>query len=136
VIPAAASALGIFLMRQYIARAVSRELIEAARLDGCGTTGVYARIVLPLVAPALAALFLVAFVGAWNDLARQLMTLHDMPVYTAPMALTSMVGTGRVPLGALFAGTALSLVPVLLVFALCARSLFRNLVVDSSGAGT
>jgi multiple sugar transport system permease protein len=135
VVPAAASALGIFLMRQYIARAVSRELIEAARLDGCSTTGVYARIVLPLVAPALAALFLVAFIGAWNDLARQLMTLHDMPVYTAPMALYSMVGTGRVPLGALFAGTALSLVPVLLVFALCARSLFRNLVVDSSGAG-
>jgi multiple sugar transport system permease protein len=132
VVPAAASALGIFLMRQYVGKAVSRELIEAARLDGCTTTGIYWRVVLPLVRPALAALALIAFIGSWNDLTAQMMVLHDMPVYTAPLALSSLVGTGRVPLGAVFAGAALTLLPVVVMFALCARGLFRNLVVDSS----
>jgi multiple sugar transport system permease protein len=133
VVPAAASALGIFLMRQYIEKAVSRELVEAAKLDGCSTTGVYWRIVLPSIYPALAALALIAFVGSWNDYAAQLMTLHDMQVYTAPMALDAMVGTGGPPpVGPLFAGAALSMLPVLAVFALCARRLFQSLVVDSN----
>jgi multiple sugar transport system permease protein len=132
VVPAAASALGIFLMRQYVGTAVSRELIEAARLDGCSTTGIYWRIVLPLVRPALAALALIAFIGSWNDLTSQMMVLHEMPLYTAPLALSSLVGTGRAPLGALFAGAALTLLPVMVVFALCARGLFRNLVIDGT----
>jgi multiple sugar transport system permease protein len=133
VIPAATSALGIFLMRQYIDKAVSRELIEAAKLDGCGTTGIYWRIVLPSVQPALAALALIAFVGSWNDYGAQLMTLHDMAVYTAPLALDTMIGTGGPPpLGPLFAGAALSMVPVLIVFALFARKLFQTLVIDTN----
>lgn len=132
VIPGAASALGIFLMRQYMERAVTRELIEAARLDGCGTTGVYVRIVLPLVRPALAALALIAFIGAWNDLLRQMMTLHDMEAYTAPLALRSLIGNGHPPLGPLFAGAALTMLPVIAAFALLARSLFRTLAIESS----
>jgi multiple sugar transport system permease protein len=132
VIPAAASALGIFLMRQYVGKAVSRELIEAARLDGCGTTGIYWRVVLPVVKPALAALALIAFIGSWNDLMAQMMTLHDMRVYTAPLALSSLFGTGHPPLGAMFAGAALTMLPVIGLFALCARTLFRSLGIDSS----
>jgi len=135
IIPSAASALGIFLMRQYTGKAVSRELIEAARLDGCSTTGIWWRIVLPAVRPALAALALIAFIGSWNDLTRQLMVLHDMEAYTAPMALRSMLGTGHPPLGALFAGAAITMLPVVAMFALCARDLFRTLAVDSSAGG-
>jgi len=135
VIPAAGGALGIFLMRQYVGKAVSRELIEAAKLDGCSPTGVYWRVVLPVVRPALAALALIAFFESWTDVGRQLLTLHDMERYTATLALASMVGNGHLPLGPIFAGAAVSMVPVLIVFALCARSLFRTLVIDSSSGG-
>jgi multiple sugar transport system permease protein len=132
IVPGAAGALGIFLMRQYIGKAISRELVEAARLDGCGTTGFFFRIVLPIVSPALAALALIAFLGSWNDLLRQMMTLHDMETRTAPFALDSLIGFGPLPLGALFVGSALTMLPVIAVFALCARRLFRTLAVDSS----
>jgi multiple sugar transport system permease protein len=135
VIPAAGGALGIFLMRQYVGKAVSRELIEAAKLDGCGPTGVYWRVVLPVVRPAIAALALIAFLQSWTDVGRQLLTLHDMEKYTATLALDSLVGPGHIPLGPIFAGAAVSMVPVLIVFALCARSLFRTLVLDSSSGG-
>jgi len=61
------------------------------------------------------------------------MTLHDMAVYTAPLALDTMIGTGGPPpLGPLFAGAALSMVPVLIVFALFARKLFQTLVIDTN----
>jgi multiple sugar transport system permease protein len=135
VIPAASSALGIFLMRQYVGKAVSRELIEAAKLDGCSTTGVYWRVVLPVVRPAVAALALIAFLGTWNDLGRQMITLHDMKAYTAPLALRSIVGNIHLPLGPSFAGAAVTMLPVIAVFALCSRSLFRTLAVDSSAGG-
>lgn len=132
VIPAAAGALGIFLMRQYVSKAVSRELIETAKLDGCSTTGIYWRVVLPVVRPAIAALALIAFLQAWNDLGRQMMTLHDMERYTATLALRSLVGRGHIPLGPVFAGAAVTMLPVLVVFGLCARSLFRTLAIESS----
>jgi multiple sugar transport system permease protein len=132
IIPCAASALGIFFMRQYIGKAISRELIEAARLDGCSTTGVYWRIVLPIVSPALAALALIAFIGSWNDVVTPMMTMHDMSVYTAPLALRSLIGVGHWPLGPVFAGSAVVMLPVLVVFAICARWLFRSLVIDSN----
>lgn len=132
VIPAASSALGIFLMRQYVSKAVSRELIEAAKLDGCGTTGIYWRVVLPLVRPAIAALALIAFLQSWNDLGRQILTLRRMEAYTATLAIRSMLGNGHVPLGPVFAGAAVTTLPVLVMFALCARNLFRTLAVDSS----
>jgi multiple sugar transport system permease protein len=135
VIPAAGGALGIFLMRQYVGKAVSRELIEAAKLDGCSPTGVYWRVVLPVVRPAIAALALIAFLQSWTDVGRQLLTLHDMERYTATLALASLAGNGHLPLGPIFAGAAISMLPVLIVFALCARSLFRTLVVESSGGG-
>ena len=50
--PAAAPAMGIFLMRQYIESAIPRELIEAARMDGCSELGIYGRVVVPLLGPA------------------------------------------------------------------------------------
>jgi len=56
-----------------------------------------------------------------------------MAAYTAPMALDAMVGTGGPPpLGPLFAGAALSMVPLLVVFALFARKLFQTLVIDTN----
>ncbi|MES2933382.1 MAG: carbohydrate ABC transporter permease [Pseudomonadota bacterium] len=131
--PASVSAFGIFLMRQYITKAVPRELLEAARLDGCSSIGIYGRIVLPLVAPALAALGLIAFISSWNNVMAPLMTMHEMKNYTAPLALRSIVDRrGLPPLGALFAAAALSATPALLLFALCARKLFQNLSMDST----
>lgn len=135
VVPAAAGALGIFLMRQYVSKAVSKELVEAAKLDGCSTTGIYWRIVLPVVRPAIAALALIAFLQSWNDVGRQIITLHRMENYTATLALRSLLGNGHLPLGPIFAGAAVTTMPVLVVFALCARSLFRTLAIESSSGG-
>jgi multiple sugar transport system permease protein len=66
IVPFAMSAYGIFLMRQFI-RPIPDELIDAARIDGCSELGIYWRIVLPQVRPAVATLALLTFVFQWNE---------------------------------------------------------------------
>lgn len=126
-VPGAVGALGIFLMRQYIASAVPRELIDAARIDGCGEFGLYWRIVLPLIGPALGTLGLVAFIGSWNNFISPLIVINDMSMYTVPLALRSLQGTGQTPWGAISAGSAISVLPLLVIFVFASRRLIEGM---------
>jgi multiple sugar transport system permease protein len=131
IVPGASSALGIFLMRQYIGRAVPLGVVEAARLDGCSSLGIYWRIVLPASAPALGALGLIAFLSSWNDVMTPMTTMHDMAHYTAPLAMRSLIGAVDAPWNALFAGSVLLMLPLFVLFALCARQVFQTLSLDA-----
>jgi len=126
-IPGAASAFGIFLMRQYTASAVPRELIEAARIDGCGELGIYARIVLPLLKPALGTLGLVTFVSSWNNFIGPLIVMRSPENYTLPLALRSLQSPADAEWGALMAGAAVATLPLLVLFALSSRQLISGL---------
>jgi multiple sugar transport system permease protein len=81
-LPGAAGAFGIFLMRQFASTAIPKELIEAARMDGCGEFAIYWRIVLPLLKPALGTLGLVTFIGSWNNFIGPLIVMRTADNYT------------------------------------------------------
>ena len=131
IVPAACGAVGVFMMRQYIRAAVPRDLVDAARLDGCSEFGIFWRIVLPLVVPALGTLGLITFIGAWNNFVGPLVVLSDPERYTLPVALRSLQSTGQVSWGALCAGAALAVLPLMLMFMLASRRLIEGL---SAGA--
>jgi multiple sugar transport system permease protein len=126
-VPGAVGALGIFMMRQYITSAIPRELIDAARIDGCGEFGLYWRIVLPLIGPALGTLGLVVFIGSWNNFIGPLIVMNDMEMYTVPLALRALQGTGQTPWGAISAGSAIAVLPLLVIFAFASRRLIEGL---------
>ncbi|MFN3297846.1 carbohydrate ABC transporter permease [Caldimonas sp.] len=126
-IPGACGALGIFLMRQYIESAIPRELIDAARIDGCGEFAIYWRIVLPLIGPALGTLGLITFIGSWNNFIGPLIVIRDMEMYTIPLALRSLQGTGQIPWGAISAGSAIAVLPLLALFMVASRRLIDGL---------
>lgn len=130
-IPGAASAFGIFLMRQFAIASIPRELIEAARLDGCGEFGIYWRIVLPLLKPALGTLGLVTFIASWNNFMAPLIVMRSADNYTLPLALRSLQSPVNTEWGALMAGSAIATVPLLVLFALFSRQLIAGL---TSGA--
>ena len=130
-IPGAASAFGIFLMRQFASSAVPRELIEAARMDGCGEFSIYWRIVLPLLKPALGTLGLITFIASWNNFIGPLIVMRSADHYTLPLALRSLQSPVNTEWGALMAGSALATIPLLLLFALSSRQLIAGL---TSGA--
>jgi multiple sugar transport system permease protein len=126
-IPGAASAFGIFLMRQFVASAVPRDLIEAARMDGCGEFGIYWRIVLPLLKPALGTLGLVTFIGSWNNFMAPLVVMRSAENYTLPLALRSLQSPVNTEWGALMTGSAIATIPLLILFALSSRQLIAGL---------
>ena len=130
-IPGAASAFGIFLMRQFASTAVPRELIEAARMDGCGEFAIYWRIVLPLLKPALGTLGLVTFIASWNNFIGPLIVMRSTENYTLPLALRSLQSTVNTEWGALMAGSAIATIPLLILFAISSRQLIAGL---TSGA--
>lgn len=126
-IPGAASAFGIFLMRQFVDTAVPRELIEAARMDGCGEFTIYWRIVLPLLKPALGTLGLVTFISSWNNFVGPLVVMRSIDQYTLPLALRSLQSPVNTEWGALMAGSAIATVPLIILFALSSKQLIAGL---------
>lgn len=132
VLPFAVSAFGTFLLRQALF-AVPNSLIEAARLDGASELRIVYRLLPPILAPSLAAFFLISFVHHWNDYFWPLVMTVDDRVRTLPLgiALLREQGSG-VRWHIIMAGNALLSLPALGLFALCQKYLLRGL---GSGVG-
>jgi len=126
-IPGAASAFGIFMMRQFVSSAIPRDLVEAARMDGCGEWGIYWRIVLPLLKPALGTLGLITFIASWNNFIGPLIVMRSPEMYTLPLALRSMQSPVNTEWGAVMAGSAIATLPLLVLFAISSRRLIDGL---------
>jgi multiple sugar transport system permease protein len=127
-LPGAAGAFGIFMVRQYVLSSVPRELIEAARMDGCGEFRIYWTIVLPLLGPALGTLALISFISSWNNFISPLVVMRSLEMYTLPLALRSMQNPVNTEWGAIMAGSAIAALPLLVLFALTSRRLIDGLV--------
>jgi multiple sugar transport system permease protein len=127
ILPGACGALGIFMMRQYIGSTIPRELVEAARMDSCSEFGIYLRIVLPLLGPALGTLGLITFIGSYNNFVGALLVMRDQSAYTVPLVLRSLQGTSGVTWGALSVGAAITVLPLLVLFVLYSRRLIDGL---------
>jgi multiple sugar transport system permease protein len=126
-IPGAASAFGIFLMRQFVSTSVPKDLVEAARMDGCSELGIYWRIVLPLLKPALGTLGLITFIASWNNFIGPLIVMRSPEMYTLPLALRSLQSPVNTEWGALMTGSAIATVPLLVLFMLSSRQLISGL---------
>jgi len=133
--PGLANAFGIFLMRQFI-QGVPDELIDAARLDGASELRILVVIVAPLVAPALAALALFAFVYHWNSYLWPLTVLRGQeeqyPIVLSLGRLLSYTGAAK-NTNLVMAGASLAVIPPLVVFAFLQRYFVRS--ISRSGFG-
>lgn len=130
-VPGMASAFGIFLMRQYITAAFPKELMDAARIDGCSEFRIYWNIVLPLVKPGLATLGIVTFVGSWNNFLGALVVLRSREAFTLPVALRTLQGYNTIRWGAIMLGTTLSVLPILVVFLAASRRVIHAFTATS-----
>ena len=126
VIPFSVGAFGVFLMRQFIVT-IPSELLDAARIDGCSEFGIYYRIVLPIIKPALGALTIYSFLGSWNGYLWPLIILRDEAKYTLPVGLANLVGIYRQDYGMLMAGTLLSLMPIVILFLAMQREFVQGI---------
>ena len=130
IIPFSVGAFGVFLMRQFIVT-IPSELLDAARIDGCSEFGIYYRIVLPIIKPALGALTIYSFLGSWNGYLWPLIILRDEVKYTLPIGLANLVGIYRQDYGMLMAGTLLSLMPIVILFLAMQREFVQGITLGS-----
>jgi ABC-type glycerol-3-phosphate transport system permease component len=128
VVPGAASAFGIFFMRQYIS-SVNDELLDAARIDGASEFLIYWRIILPIVAPGLTSLGLIFFMASWNSFIWPLVILKSPENFTLPIAINSYVaGTiGRPVYNLQMAASIISILPLLIIFLVFQRRYFEGI---------
>ncbi len=112
----ATEAFFIFLMVQFI-RSLPKDLDESARIDGCGPIQIYWRIVMPLALPALITTAIFTFIWTWDDFFSQLLYLNSPGHYTVPLGLRLfMDSSGESNWGPMFAMSAVSLLPSLIIF--------------------
>jgi cellobiose transport system permease protein len=128
IVPFLVSGFGVFMMRQYASQAVPTELIEAARVDGSNTWGIYWHVVLPALRPAAAVLAIFTFVQTWNDFLWPLMALQDPTNPTVQISLRSLGNGYYQDYAQVFAGTAVATVPLLVVFLVFGRQIIGGIM--------
>ena len=104
-----------------------KELVDAARIDGCSEFAIYWRIVLPLIGPALGTLGLVTFIGSWNNFIGPLIVIRDMRCTRCRSRCAPLQGTGQIPWGAPSPPVRRSrLLPLLVLFMVASRRLIEG----------
>ena len=126
VVPGLTSAYGIFLMRQFIIT-LPDELIDAARIDGASELRIFWRIIVPLVKPALATLGTFTFIGSWNAFLWPLLVVNSRELMTLPLGINTMKSLYADNTNLLMAGTAVSVIPMLVLFIFLQRYFIQGI---------
>jgi len=114
-LPFAASAFGIFLMKQFM-ETIPSTLEKAAMVDGCTRFEVFYKIVIPMSKPAMATLAIFTFIGTWNAFLWPLLVASDSSMYMLEVALAQFQGRFEQDIAALMTGTAIASLPVIALF--------------------
>ncbi len=114
-LPAMAQPFSVFLMVQFM-KTLPKELEESARIDGASRWRTFYQIILPLVKPALTAVAILSFQGAWNDFLWPLLVLDSRDMYTLPLGLYFFKSAHYTQYNLLIAGSMFNAIPVLVLF--------------------
>lgn len=131
IIPGMVDAFGIFWMRQYIMGAVPSELMDAAKIDGAGDFVIYYSIVIPIITPALGAMAILTFMGAWNSLVGPMIIFTTPEKFPLTLTLKTLVEFRLTDYGALMAGAFLSVIPIIVVFLMGAKRFISGITAGS-----
>lgn len=129
IIPAVFTPTGAFTAFQYM-KDIPNEFLESAKVDGATEMQIFARIVVPLSKPLIAALSIFSFTWRWNDFILPLIVINESKLYTIQLALSSLQGQYGVAWNEILALTVLSIIPTLIIFLL-----FQNLFMKGLTAG-
>jgi ABC-type glycerol-3-phosphate transport system permease component len=128
-----AAPFSVFLLRQFIAT-IPHDLDDAAKIDGCSFFGIYWRIILPLIRPALVAVAIFVFLANWNDFYYAVIYLNSRSNWTLSLGLHHLMRTGSglsyVEMEILMAASIIVMLPCLALFFVAQRSFIQGIVVS------
>lgn len=120
------NAFFIFLLRQFFL-SIPKDLMEAAKIDGCTELQIFRRIVLPLAKPALATVALFTFMGAWNDYLGPLIYLFNEDKFTLSLGLAMFQSQYGSYYGMLMAVSTVITVPIIVLFFFTQRTFIQGI---------
>ena len=127
--PDLVSVFGVFLMRQAI-EVVPSDYIDAARIDGSSELGIFWRVILPSVTPALATLVIIKFMWTWNELFWPLVVVNSPTMKVVTLGLVSFTNMYFIEYNLVTAAAVLSILPIMIVFLVCQKWVIRGVVMS------
>ncbi|MBN1411028.1 MAG: carbohydrate ABC transporter permease [Spirochaetales bacterium] len=135
VLPSLANAFGIFLLKQFF-ESVPNDLVDSAKIDGCGWFGVYRLIILPVSKPAIAALGIFTLFRSWNNFLWPIIMLQTSEMMTLPIGLKNIQSTyATESYGVLMAASLIASIPVLIFYFFFQRQIIRGISLTSGIKG-
>ena len=132
ILPAIASPAIVFFMRQYLLGALHYEIVESARVDGSGEFATFNRIILPIMAPAVATQSIFVFVASWNNLFMPLILLTQKEKYTLPIMVNLLRGDiYKTEFGSIYLGLSLTALPLFVIYFLLSRYIIQGVALGS-----
>ncbi|MET7460976.1 carbohydrate ABC transporter permease [Nonomuraea sp. NPDC005501] len=126
ILPGLLSAFGIFLLRQTFA-GVPREVVDAARTDGCHELRIFWHVMLPAARPTLAILGVFGFISVWNSFIWPMVVLKDSSLYPISLGIAYLAGITGTDVRSLAAGTIISILPVVVFFMIMQRHVLEGM---------
>jgi len=130
VLPFVVSPFAVFFFRQYVA-GLPKELVDAARIDGCSEFGIFIKIMAPLMKPAFGAMAILESMTSWNGFIWPLIVLRSTERFTLPVGLASLMTPYGSNYDMLMSGAVMSVVPIAIVFLLNQRMFVEGLAAGS-----
>ena len=122
ILPGLIPAFGIYWMNQYCIGSIHDDLIHSARIDGCGTFGLFLHVGLPIMVPGCAFLCIYIFMDSWNDYLWPLIVTNDSRRNTLQVALAQLQGAyNSTDYGMVMCGVLLATLPLFIIFLLFSR---------------
>ncbi len=133
IVPAIASPVVFFYMKQYMESVLPLSLVEAARIDGSGEFRTFNSIVLPLMKPAMAVQAIFSFVSSWNNYFTPSLILHDDKMKTLPILIAQLRSADwrEKDMGVVYMAISFSIFPVILVYLILSKHIVQGLAMGS-----
>jgi raffinose/stachyose/melibiose transport system permease protein len=119
--------LAMYILVPFVQQ-IPTELIDAARVDGCFTWGLYSKIVIPLIRPAMATVALLTFLSTWNDFYYPLIFLSSSTLYTLPLGVAKLFGQYSQDLNTAFSVLTVAIIPTTIIYLLLSRNFIEGLM--------
>lgn len=131
ILPAAANAFNVFFIKQFIEGSIPDEIIESSRVDGAGEFRTFNQIILPILGPAVSALGIFTFIGSWNNFLGPLVLFFSQSKYPLPVLVALVQGYYGMDYGLLYLGVAISILPIIIVFAVFSRQIIGSVALGA-----
>jgi ABC-type glycerol-3-phosphate transport system permease component len=134
ILPTALTAIGIFIMRQYLL-GIPGDFIESARIDGGSEIQILVRVIWPLSTPALSAVAIFTFVYVWNSYLWPLLVVNQDSLRTLPLGMALFANELTVSYNRIMAVAVFGALPLILLFLVLQRNFVRGMVLTGLREG-